>query len=111
MPIVLHVNKRPYQFANKVIDKKACYEKINRYRNECGCASGVIFMTIALILLAVYLTMHWKYLDLMSYTFTGLLFIFMCTAAGKLLGMAIAKIRLSLLYKSLIEERYLELIE
>ena len=68
-------------------------------------------MTLALIILAVYLTMHWKYLDLISYTLTGLLFVFICTAVGKLFGMAIAKIRLSLLYKSLIEERYLELIE
>ena len=111
MPLVLHINKRAYRFSNKENNNTVVAEKITRYRNERGCASGAIFMSIALIMLAVYLSLHWQRIELLPATLAGVLFIFVCTAAGKLLGMVAAKIQLSLLYKSLIERRYIELIE
>lgn len=111
MSLILHVNKRAYRFSKKENNNTVVAEKIMRYRNECGCASGAIFMTIALILLAVYLSLYWQRIELLPVTLEGLLFIFLCTAMGKLLGMFIARIQLSLLYKSLIERRYIELIE
>jgi hypothetical protein len=111
MPVVLHLNKQPYKFSNRNIDKKAYMDKINHYRNECGCRSGALFMFIALLGLVVHLYINWNHVHLVSYTLGGLLFICLSMIAGKLFGMAVAKIKLSLLYKSLIEQRHLELIE
>jgi hypothetical protein len=61
--------------------------------------------------LASYGYLNWAELSFVTYSLSGLLFVFMCTAVGKLMGVGIARFKLNRLYKTLIEERHLELIE
>ena len=111
MSYVLYVRQRSYQFVDNDLDKLIFILKINRYQNECGCFHGAVFMTVAMIMLASYGYLNWAELSFVTYSLSGLLFVFMCTAVGKLMGVGIARFKLNRLYKTLIEERHLELIE
>ena len=112
MTILLTALRQTYIFTDKAKDNTFYLEKINAYKTECGCTLGAISMMAAIIVYGV----HFLFIDLSNINIAksglyGLFFVFLCTAVGKLIGIVIAKIKLKLLYKSLVQDGYLELVE
>lgn len=78
-------------------------EKAKSYRNECGCAMGGGFLIGSLVLLILYRVFfnavssgHW-----FTTTLRGTALVFGACILGKVTGIAIARIRLGLLYREL----------
>lgn len=110
--LTLKVNQQSYQFANIGNDKTFYLEKINKYKQECGCSLGAIFMMSAVVVFSVHtFLIDWDNLDLLKLSLFGPPFILLFTAVGKFAGIGIARFKLKLLYEYLIQKRYLELIE
>src|ERR1035437_8166060 len=83
-------------------EQKICYvEKIKKYSNECGCSWGANFLMASIGGVIVYLIFYydWKNTNPVKLILTAALAIFICSGIGKVLGIAIAKIKLQLLYK------------
>ncbi len=78
--------------------------KIKKYSNECGCAWGANFLMISVLGLIVYLLFYynWSNVNPFKLGLTSMISIFICACTGKMIGIAIAKIKLNLLYKLLI---------
>ena len=113
MAVILHIKQRSYRFANTAIDKVFYLEKIRNYKTECGCSLGAIFMISAIISFTGHtlFLVDWSRLNLVKMGLSGLFFIMLAAAVGKLVGITIARVKLKLLYRYLIQERHVELIE
>ena len=111
--MTIKFNHESYRFTFKESDQTDYLEKIAKYKNECGCALGAIFMTLALVIFSVYAlqTVDWNHPDLINIVLSGLVSVLLAAALGKVIGIGIARIRLKLLYRFLVAEKYLELIE
>lgn len=89
--------------------KEAYVRKLRKYRNECGCKLGAIFLFLSLTLSIVhfmYVTSRdWSIIlgQLVMYLF----FVLISTVVGKFAGILNAFLRLYLLYKSLIHQQKL----
>lgn len=77
-------------------------DKARRYANECGCAHGAAFLTIALALVVASFFFRIAFLGgPLKHLMLGLLFAFFASIIGKLLGIGYARLRLALLYRHL----------
>ena len=88
-------------------EKKILYvERIKKYSNECGCSWGANFLMASIGGIIVYLVFYydWQNANPVKLSLIALLAIFLCAGAGKMIGIALAKIKLRLLYKSLMNE-------
>ncbi|MGH2644117.1 MAG: hypothetical protein ACRDE2_09225 [Chitinophagaceae bacterium] len=83
-------------------EKKLLVEKIRKYRNECGCSMGGKFLAASMVAGAFYLVVGGagKQGSIIWNGLICLLFIFICAGLGKLTGIGIAKLRLSILLNS-----------
>jgi len=83
-------------------ERQRILEKIGRYRQVCGCASGALFMTAALLIataMAVFL--DWRHHGWIGFTISALLFVFLSGAIGKMAGLGVARLRIRWLRRSL----------
>lgn len=79
-------------------------DRAKQYRGECGCSLGAKFLIASLGIFGIYFFVFGD-IDLISMLWEillGLLFIFVATLVGKFMGIGIARIRLALLYRSLL---------
>jgi hypothetical protein len=81
-------------------------EKIKKYRNECGCSWGANFLMASLGGIIMYLIFYfdWQNVNPFKLILTVALPIFISSGIGKMIGIGLAKIKLQLLYKSLINQ-------
>jgi len=79
-------------------------EKIKKYGNECGCSWGANFLLASLTGVTVYLLFYyeWQNANPVKLILIVILPVFVSSGIGKIIGIGIAKIRLRMLYKSLI---------
>ena len=83
-------------------DRERYLERIDRYRRECGCASGAMFIVAALVICLVIATNRdWGEANLLVSALLGVAFVTASGAIGKLFGIALARIKLALLYGSM----------
>lgn len=77
-------------------------EKIRKYRNECGCSMGGKFLVASIIGGTFYFVVvgAGKQGSIFWNGLTCLLFIFISAGLGKLTGIGIARLRLSILLRS-----------
>jgi len=100
------------QYLDKIskenFDKSYYFEKIKKYRNECGCALSAFFLVASLVILCgyIYFIKDWSQVSLVKLGLFSFSFILLSAFAGKLIGLGLAKIKLKLLYKKLIYENY-----
>ncbi len=108
----------PYRLADKLQaflaslpedskDKTYYRDKIKAYSNECGCSMGASFLLGSVGVLAAYLclAMNWHDFHLTKVLLLGLTFIIGSSICGKLIGIAIARVRLFMLFRSIRESR------
>ena len=94
---------------NNELSKAYYQEKIEKYKGECGCKMGTIFSALALLVLLGYEinlifvnpAILGEFIYLFKINIYGIGFIFISTGMGKLIGIAIARIKLKRIYKSL----------
>jgi len=81
---------------------RICREKIFKYRHECGCSTGGVFLVTAFILSVGYFVImrRWSIPAILA----ALGFIFVSAIIGKFTGIGIARIKLLLLIRSLREK-------
>lgn len=77
-------------------------DNMRKYSSECGCSLGALFLAASLAAYALYL-FFWDLsaAHLPRDILWGMLFIFVSSIVGKLIGIGIARIRLALLYRYL----------
>jgi len=109
MTVTIQVEQVSYRFAHNSVDTTFYLERINKYKQECGCTMGAIFMTCALITWTVRaFVVDWGNVHIVKFGLFGVLVILLSTGLGKLLGMGVARVRLKRLYRSLIKNGHLE---
>lgn len=81
-------------------------KKIKKYSNECGCSWGANFLMASLAGTIGYLLFYydWRQGNHAKLILIATLSVFISSGVGKLIGIGIAKIKLQLLYKSLINQ-------
>lgn len=84
-------------------DKTYYRDKIKAYSNECGCSMGATFLLGAVGVLAVYLCLatNWQDFHLTKGLLLALTSIIGSSICGKLIGIAVARVRLLMLYRSI----------
>lgn len=87
-------------------EKMLYVARIKKYSNECGCSWGEKFLMASIVAVAFYLVVYydWRNENFVHISLTVLLLIFIGGGIGKLTGIIIAKIKLRMLYKSLINK-------
>jgi len=84
--------------------KFAYFNKAKELNNECGCSWGGLFLVAAMIVFAAYLLLTPQLEPLRTLMF-GSLFIFGTAILGKLLGLGVARVRLFLLYQTVLNRK------
>ncbi len=90
--------------ALEIKERNQYVDKIKKYRKECGCSMGGLFVIISL---AGYVAYTWSVFHEVSLfsaakiIFTGIVIVFVAGLVGKITGIYLAKIKLLLLYRSL----------
>lgn len=100
------------QLSKKNTDNNYYIQKIKKYREECGCALGSFFLLAASIIFFgyVFFVLDWSQQAIFDLSLFGFAFILFSAFAGKVIGIGLARIRLILLYKTLIRKRRNQLI-
>lgn len=82
-------------------------ERIKQLRAECGCSMGARFMLGSIAVVGVYFVFFGEFVfpRILADVLIGFVIIFASSAAGKTLGIGLAKLRLAQLYRSL-QARY-----
>ena len=82
-------------------------EKIKQLSSECGCSMGAKFMLGSTAIVGIYFVFFGEIVfpKILIDVFIGFIMIFISSAAGKILGIGLAKLRLAQLYRSL-QSRY-----
>jgi hypothetical protein len=87
--------------------KPAFDRAYRRYRNDCGCALGAKSLILSIIAYVAYLATPLSPSEfpthLVRTIVLGVLFVLFSTVTGKLVGIKIARWRLRLLHRSLVE--------
>lgn len=78
-------------------------ERIKQLSAECGCAMGAKFMLGSAGVVGIYFVFFSEIVfpKILIDVFIGFIIIFVSSAAGKILGIGLAKLRLAQVYKSL----------
>ncbi|MEO8150901.1 MAG: hypothetical protein ABI723_24925 [Bacteroidia bacterium] len=88
----------------EVKDRSHYMDKIKKYRNECGCSMGGVFTIISALFYVWYMhsALHDFSLFMMAkIIFFGIISILTAGLFGKIIGIAVARIKLLLLLHSL----------
>jgi hypothetical protein len=88
----------------EVRDRNRYLDKIKKYRNECGCAMGGVFVLLATFLYVLYTCMVFReasFVAVIKVVFGGILTLFISGGLGKMIGIYLAKIKLFLLFRSI----------
>jgi len=82
-------------------------ERVKQLSVECGCSMGAKFMLASAVIVGIYLVFFGKFMfpQILVDVLIGFIIIFISSAAGKVLGIGLAKLRLAQLYRSL-QARY-----
>lgn len=87
-------------------NENAIYEKkINRWFYACGCESGAIFCSVAMIIYSIFSlfnTHTWTW----SLVKNGIVILFLSGLAGKLVGLFLARLQLNTTIKDLSNKLY-----
>jgi len=75
---------------------KQISSRLNRYKNECGCFAGGLFMGLIVIFITCYFLLgEVSFLDLDWYTLPGVVgIVFTSSLAGKFVGLLWAKVQM-----------------
>lgn len=111
LPVSFTVKQQRYRLRGQDADITQYLEKIAKYKHACGCASGALFASLAVLWFVADTAIRWENLNLLTHSLLGLLFIVLLGGVGKLVGVCFARLRLQRLYTFLIQKNYLELIE
>ncbi|HEY5748741.1 MAG TPA: hypothetical protein VIU12_21875 [Chryseolinea sp.] len=85
-------------------DLKTTYkERASHYFNACGCSSGGIFLVAATLGYVPYWIFVNPSLKALVY---GLFFVFVTSLFGKLVGITVARVKLFILYKTLLKKQH-----
>jgi hypothetical protein len=94
---VTELDRLEYESSRQVDDeaRSLLVQRAHRYRTECGCAMGAVFMTGAMVAFAVHVVMEGRFTlgHLVVQFLTGVLFVFACSVVGKLAGIGIGRLR------------------
>ena len=81
----------------KDMDPLIYQDKMSKYRDDCGCALGGVFLIVSFVCYGGYVV------SLHIYTFRslfiGIAVVFASAISGKMIGIAIARVRLKMLQK------------
>lgn len=89
--------------------KQIYVQRTEKLSRECGCSMGAKFTVLSIIVTLVHLFFFSNFqFNILFQILKYLLFIFVLSLLGKLFGLAIAKIRLYLIYRSLIQQQKLK---
>jgi hypothetical protein len=90
-------------FPEREVEQRPFVDRAARYSRDCGCQMGAAFLVVSLIVAIAWVAFApaASYGALLTQVFMALLFVFVASIAGKLLGIAIARIRLALLCRYL----------
>jgi len=86
------------------IDKTWYSKKVKEYSTACGCSLGAVFLIVSATVFLFYFYASYKNTGVIKCSLQGFLFIFLSAITGKILGLVIAKIRLTRLYFLLIKK-------
>jgi hypothetical protein len=99
-----------YRFLNDKENTDFYLKKIQNYESECGCLHGAILTVLGAVTFILYtLAFDWTSGSVMVHGLSGVLFIFLAAGVGKVIGIGLARLRLQLLYRFLIQHKYLQL--
>ena len=87
-------------------DKEKYKYKIKKYKNECGCSMGGIFSILSMLFFIFYTFFIFKNLSLfevLKVVIGSIAITIIAGLIGKIIGILLARIRLLLLYRFLIQ--------
>ena len=92
------------QLSREDCDKQFYIEKIKKYRAECGCTLSGIFFIAAIAILGTHIFQAQDASQISNFKsiFYGFSFILISAFVGKVIGLALAGVKLQLLYIKLI---------
>lgn len=95
------------QFPKKNADNEYYIQKIKKYREECGCTLGSLFSIAATIIFCGYIffVLDWKNQAIFDLSLIGFALILFSAFTGKVIAIGLARIKLILLYKTLVSRR------
>jgi len=78
-------------------------ERIKQLSTECGCSMGAKFMLVSTGIVGIYIVFFNKFVfpKILMDILIGFTIIFVSSMIGKMLGIGLAKLRLTQLYRSL----------
>jgi len=76
--------------------------KINLSYYSCGCSEGALFLLVGLISYLVYILVTFKGQIYLTNILRGILFLFIFTTIGKIIGILIGRFRLRYLIKNML---------
>src|SRR4051794_34364448 len=77
-------------------DRTQIMQKATYLWKECGCSSGAAFLCVAILALLLYVWLNFFELTMLS-ILTALFLVGLFTGVGKVVGIGVARFRLSLL--------------
>lgn len=80
-------------------ERAEVHARMDRYNRDCGCALGGVFTVAALLTVVVYIAVTAAFA--IGVIGAGIAFVFASSLLGKVLGLAVAAVRLGLLRRSL----------
>ncbi len=86
-------------------EKKYYSDKADKYSNACGCNWGASFLMVSIVIYLFKIWIGYKTSNVLINAFQGFLFIFFSAFLGKIIGITIARIKLIMLYYSLLKKQ------
>jgi len=88
-------------------DRVRMLAKIQRYKNDCGCAAGAVMANLALLVCVILAVRRdWQAGGGIRFLLMAVGVIFVCGALGKLAGIGLARIKLQRLTRLLKPDDY-----
>lgn len=93
-------------------EKPLYRDSFKKYVHECGCSLGAKFLAISIAIFIVYVVYLIFFSDLETANILalgplGIFFVFISGIVGKLIGIGIAKLKLALFYRNLIDKYHI----
>jgi hypothetical protein len=102
--IMFRIENSLASLPNDTAERATYLAKAKAYGTECGCAWGARFLLVSLgiFIASLFLSRDADVAGSMANIVWGIVFVFASSAAGKLIGIGIARIKLALLYRDLV---------
>jgi hypothetical protein len=90
-------------FPDREEELRPFIERAARYRHDCGCHMGGLFLISSIAIATAYIALSTRSgpIEFGQQVLAGALFVVLATAVGKTVGIALARIRLALLHREL----------